>query len=310
VSKSERAALFVFLTLLAGLVTGVTLYFEYADRYAVPLLACCVLAALFFVVATVRLALTLRRSARTAEYGMPPGKFLQLLSPRQWYSLTVGLAIIAIGTGSLAGVQVLTADTTPDHPVAAPATTAPAPVPVTAGPTTAAPSPSDMTPSPTASPSDSPSDSPSTDPSATPTPAPHSTAYLDSVRVLDGSYNASPVTFSAARYPRGISLWCSTATNSYLQWNVAGYVKFHAVAGVDDNTQDAYGMTVEMIFYDQDGRELLPKPVESAQGHAQEITINLTGVVSLRMTCAGRQTKTNHPYSVYASLGDPVIVHG
>jgi len=40
------------------------------------------------------------------------------------------------------------------------------------------------------------------------------------------------------------------------------------------------------------------------------VTIPITGVVSLRMACASRDTRTNRQRGMYAAFGDPVVVYG
>ncbi|WP_327006634.1 NPCBM/NEW2 domain-containing protein [Dactylosporangium sp. NBC_01737] len=168
------------------------------------------------------------------------------------------------------------------------------------------------TPSPTPSPSLS--FSASADPAAAPTRAlrwRHARA-APSTSTANRNWPAAPTrrrSTSRRSATRGISFWCSTATSSYLQWNVAGSNRFEAVGGIDDNTQNAFGAVVEFLFYDQDGHQLVPKAVEASVGHAQAIKIDLTGVVSFRMTCSGRDAKTSKQPSTYAAFGDPIVVH-
>ena len=75
------------------------------------------------------------------------------------------------------------------------------------------------------------------------------------------------------------------------------------------HTTYAYGKVVEFLFYDQDGRRLLAKPVEASVGHPAKVKLDLTNVVSLRMTCSSRDTKTNDQNNTYAVFGDPIVVH-
>jgi hypothetical protein len=62
-----------------------------------------------------------------------------------------------------------------------------------------------------------------------------------------------------------------------------------------------------MIFYDQDGHQLA-QPIDVSVGHKQSVTIDLKNIVHLRVTCAGRDAKTNQPRSFYAALGDPILI--
>ncbi|GIF73926.1 hypothetical protein [Asanoa siamensis] len=307
--RTQKAALFVFLVLVAGLATGFGLYLSFTDvdRDAVVLLALCVLVAFGLIVVTVRVVHGINRSKRRSlEYGVPESRFLNLLSLRQWLLMLVGLTVITIGTGSLTGVRVLAGGDEPPPPVlpgpTSVATVVPAaPVPPTADPTL----------SPTV---DRTTDAPSADPfpteSASDAPRPGATTYLDSQDETAGRASAGAATFSDQRYPRSISFWCSRATSSYVQWNVAGSATFTATAGIDDGTQGAFGLAAEMIFYNEDGRQLVPKPIDVSVGHPRKVEIDLTGVVSLRMTCSGRVMKTNDQASVYTTLGDALIIRG
>ncbi len=306
VDKSQRAALFVFLSLLTALIAGVVLYVRHSgrDETAVPLLAGCVLAAFLLIVAAARAVHRHRRNRELAAGGVRVRGLLPLMSLRQWLTMLVGLTVIAITTGAFTSVRLLTGSETPlARPTPVPATPTPAwtpePVPTTADPiefsatpTTPAEEPTELT---------EPTD---------PTPQPGGTKYLDNEDELEGDTDAEAVTFAAKRYPRGVTFYCSRATNSAVQWNVAGTTTFRATAGIDDNTGNSFGKVVEFLFYDQDGRPLTPEPVEVSLGHAKDIELKLTGVTSLRMTCAGRDAKTNEQRSTNASLGDPVVVFG
>jgi hypothetical protein len=303
--------LFVFFSLLAALIAGAVLYFVYGDRNvtAVPLVIACVLVAFVLVLVATRVTIAYNRSRRLAAAGVPPGKLLHLFDLRQWLLLLVGLGVIAITTGAFTGVRVLANGETPPEPEPTVALPTPVPtVPVTTAPEPA-PEPAETTAS--ADPAEStPESSESADPSAVTDglPQPGSTTYLDSEEPLEGYYEDKAVAFAATRYPRGITFYCSDATDSAIQWNVAGTDDFHAVAGINDSTGNTFGKVVEFLFYDQDGRKLLPKAVEVSVGHPKEVKFSLDGVTGLRMTCAGRDAKTNQQRSTNASLGDPMAI--
>jgi hypothetical protein len=245
VNKSQRAALFVFLSLLGAVGAGLALYGVYSGRTqtAVPLLIGCVLAAFVLVLAAARIAIRHRRSRRLAEeHHVPPSGLLHLLDLRQWLTLTVGITVIAITTGALTGVRVLASDTGTQAldpaPVVAPTTTPPV---LVVEPPTPEDSPSADESSEPAESAD-PAETTAEDGSTFDAPAPGATKYLDSEDVIDGSYTPKAVNLSAVRYPRGISFDCDTATDTHLQWNVAGNARFTATAGIDDNTQNTYGV--------------------------------------------------------------------
>jgi hypothetical protein len=97
-------------------------------------------------------------------------------------------------------------------------------------------------------------------------------------------------------------------TYNTMQWNVAGQTEFSTTAGIDDNKSDAFGITAEFLFYDQDGHQL-GKAVDVSQGHSQAVTLPLTRLTGLRVTCAARDTK-NRQVSTYVEFGDAQLVHG
>jgi hypothetical protein len=305
VERTHKAAMFILLSLLTSLISGTVLYFVYSGRNetAVPLLIACVLVAFVLVLAAARTTSSFRKSERLAKaHNVPPSKTLHLMDLRQWLTLIVGIAVVAVTTGAFTGLRVLTSDSPPAR-ASLPAAPAAAGTPAAIESTTPAPS---------ASPTDSPSPTETVDPTdavePTDTPAgTPATQYLDTEDALDGGYDPAAVTFSAVRYPRGITFWCSSVTNSRLQWNVAGYSSFTTTAGVDDATEDAFGAVVEFIFYDQDGHQLTPKPIDVSVGHSRKVTLGLKGVVNLRMTCSSRDSKTSDVRSTHSALGDPII---
>jgi hypothetical protein len=225
----------------------------------------------------------------------------QLLSRSQWLLLTLGVTLIAAMTSVGTGLRIAAATSASTPPVAAPTVTPTAAPP----PTTAAPTP---TPTEQSTPaSDGPSESASD--VAGPSGAPGGVRYLDALDAVNGYYNAGPINLSGKRYPRSVSFWCSRPTSSYIEWNVAGSREFNATLGVADDTSNAFGRVVEMIFYDQDGRQI-GKPTDVSVGHPVPITLPLTGVVHLRMACSGRDAKTSDQVEVRAAMGDAKIVSG
>ena len=307
-NRSTRAAAFVLICLLAALIGGLVLYLLYSAPRdsAVALLAGCALVAFAFSVLAIRVALGYRRSRRLElEHNVPPSRALRALELRQWLILTLGIAFLAVATGAGTALRVVNEDATAGTPpLALPATTEPAAEPATEAATT---EPASAEPTESTDPTPDPAETTDPGPGDTPGDTP-ATKYLDVEQPLEGGYNADSVTFAATRYSRGVFFDCTRHDESKLSWNVAGYRKFTAVAGIDDRTERAIGATVEFLFYDQDGRKLLPKPVEVSVGRAQKISIDLTNVVSLRVTCAGRDTKTGDRRDTQSAFGDPIVV--
>jgi hypothetical protein len=311
-NRSTRAAAFVLVCLLAALIGAVVLYLLFSGPRdsAVALLAGCALAAFTLSVLAIRIALSYRRSRRLElEHNVPPSRARRALELRQWLILTLGIAFLAVATGAGTALRVVNdADNELSPALALPAPTTEA---VTVEPTSAEPADTGS-----AEPADTGSTEPTPDPAGTTTdPATDetpgdtpATKYLDVEQPVEGGYSADSVTFAATRHSRGVLFFCDSHDQSKLTWNVAGYRTFTAVAGIDDQTENAIGATVEFLLYDQDGRKLLPKPVEVSVGHAQKISVDLKNVVSLRLTCAGRDTKTGDRRETRSALGDPIVV--
>ncbi|MEV4412758.1 hypothetical protein [Catellatospora sp. NPDC049609] len=224
----------------------------------------------------------------------------------QFFTATASLAVLSVLLGFGAAFQAL------NKPAVVPVAL-PSAVPSIALPSETAPSPS-PTPEPTEALEPSPSATP--DPTDTPTdtpidpsqPAvPGTTAHLDEMQPLAGSVRTGAVYMSAKRYPRSLIVYCYKANESYTDWNVAGYRSFKATLGIADDASNAYGVTGEFILYNQNGGQI-GKPHLVSIGSPKQIEVDLTGVFRLRVTCSGRDTKTNKPESFRTILGDALII--
>ncbi|HET8659202.1 MAG TPA: hypothetical protein VFM55_09415 [Micromonosporaceae bacterium] len=143
-----------------------------------------------------------------------------------------------------------------------------------------------------------------------PSPAPPAATGPALVPVPDGTTEMPPLeTPDPAPTQRSVTWYCMYPTSSYIEWNVAGYQTFTATLGIADDTSDAFGAIASMTFYDEDGRQLT-KPIDVRMGHPQPVRIPLAGVVHLRLTCSGRDARTNETRGFRSSLGDPAIFNG
>lgn len=303
--KSTRAAIFVFVCLVVTVIAGLGLFLRYSTprESAVALLAGCALVAFVFAVLAIRITFSSRRSRRLElDHGVPPSRVLRALELRQWLILTLGIAFVAVATGAGTALGVVGDDEVQvsAEPTASPTISDPPITPAFSEQPTSESAP----PEPTEQ--SEPSEPAEPDPGE-PSEDAATTKYLDNEEPLDGGFADEAVNFSAKRYPRGINFWCSSVTSSRLQWNVAGYRKFTTVAGIDDRTEDSFGAVAEFLFYDEDGRQLLPEPVEVSMGKERKVSIDLTGVVSLVVACAGRNMETGDQRSTRSAFGDPVI---
>jgi hypothetical protein len=227
-------------------------------------------------------------------------------APGQLLVLTVGLTAIA----TLAGFGAAWKSVTGPASVVAAATTPASETPAPPGPP--------PTPTPEESPSPSEPASPSGTAEPTPTggtetpdpgvsePAFGTIAYLDSMNTIEGGVYSGAQYLSAKRYPRSVQMYCYRAADQFNEWNVAGRTSFAATLGIADNADDSFGAIAEFIFYDQDGRQLGQAYAVSV-GHPKPVQLNLTSVIRLRITCSGRDSKTNGARDFYAVLGDAYV---
>lgn len=226
-------------------------------------------------------------------------------APGRLLVLTVGLTAIA----TLAGFGAAWKLASPAPVVvAAPMPTSQALIPPSPSPTPTpedSPSPSDLaSPSETADPT--PTDDTETPDPGVSEPASETIAYLDSMDPIEGGVYSGAQYLSAKRYPRSVQMNCYRAANYFNEWNVAGRTSFSATLGIADNADNSFGAIAEFLFYDQDGRQL-GKAYAVSVGHPKPVQLNLTSVIRLRITCSGRDSKTNEARAFYAVLGDAYV---
>ena len=159
---------------------------------------------------------------------------------------------------------------------------------------------------PTASdgPTDAPTDEPTSDVDGTRPIAP--IVYLDSLAPAQGDRYPKAAEMSDKPYPRSVEKSCWYATSNSVEWNVAGYQEFTATLGIDDNAEQPSGRIAQFIFYDQDGRTMAG-PIDVSLGRPKAVSIALKSAVRLKVTCSGRDAKTNKPARLDAVMGDARI---
>jgi len=322
---NQKGAAFVFLTLLVEAVTGAILVIAqlagHSTDSAMQLLVSTALLTVIGVCLSGWVAYRLWRRERDDRRAMDEGYRVpgptrpwSWLSRRQWMMLTIGFTVIAALTGTPADLELLDGTTTAvaaSTPTTSPTAANPLPVGPTSTPEAPSPTPP-VSPSSSAGPSDTVGPSGSADPSSEPsdvtsTPAPAATTYLDSLDQVNGYDYAQPVGLNGVRYPRSVGFSCQRATSNYVQWSVAGYKTFSAMAGIPDDASNAFGGIAEMIFYNQDGTQLA-KPFDVSLGHPLQVTLQLNGAVQLRVTCSGRDVKTGNEREFAGALGNAEIL--
>ncbi|GAA1655631.1 hypothetical protein [Catellatospora bangladeshensis] len=222
----------------------------------------------------------------------------------QLFTATVGLTVVSVLMGFGAAFQAVSAGAAV---VAAPS----------ASPAASSP---ELPPSPTPepSPTEEPSPTPETEPSPTdeatnPTPDPSGTVppgltvFLDERRALAGYTQTGAYSMSATLYQRSVRVSCERPNEDYTEWNVAGFHTLKATLGISDDQSNAFGAIGEFIFYNQNGNAI-GKPHVVSVGSPKKVEVDLTGVVRLRITCSGRDSKTSKTRSLYTIYGDATIV--
>lgn len=227
----------------------------------------------------------------------------------QWLTIVAGVLVCGlVGTAvaSAGGDNVVTGDGTAKDTSISPS---PAPSSPAVDASASEPSPtvieeSSETPFASDSPTETPTDEPTSDVDGTRPIAP--IVYLDSLAPAQGDRYPKAAEMSDKQYPRSVETSCWYATSNSVEWNVAGYREFTATLGIDDNAQQPSGRTAQFIFYDQDGRTMAG-PIDVSLGRPKAVSIALKNAVRLKVTCSGRDTRTNKPARLSAVMGDALI---
>jgi hypothetical protein len=101
---------------------------------------------------------------------------------------------------------------------------------------------------------------------------------------------------STQPYPNSISFACAGTEGLNGQpdeaYDVAGSSTFTAEVGLADNTYGVTSVIATLTFSNEAGQQL-SKPVEVSLGHPVQVTLNVTGVTQLGLSCVGRDAHTN-----------------
>jgi hypothetical protein len=114
---------------------------------------------------------------------------------------------------------------------------------------------------------------------------------------------------AAVPYPNSIAFGCggSNGGRPAEAYDVAGNTVFIADVGLADNTENATGVIATVVFSNEAGQDL-GKPVQVSLGHPKKVTLNISGLTQLGMTCNGRDAQTGQAvYSFNVALGDAGI---
>jgi hypothetical protein len=113
--------------------------------------------------------------------------------------------------------------------------------------------------------------------------------------VSNSNYQTGSVTMSAKAYQNSISFECEGYFNQDqpdLAYDVAGNKVFSALVGIPDNASNATGLAETVTFATQSGRQL-GRPVTVTLGSPAKVSLNITGVTQLQVTCTGVDQATH-----------------
>jgi hypothetical protein len=106
------------------------------------------------------------------------------------------------------------------------------------------------------------------------------------------------VVISATPYVNSITFSCYGQAGGQPEeaFDVAGSSTFTAEVGIPDDTQDATGLIATITFSNESGQQL-GQQVQVSLGHPASVTLDITGVTQLGMTCDGRNRQTSEAAS-------------
>ena len=123
-----------------------------------------------------------------------------------------------------------------------------------------------------------------------------SSAYLSNQQptVNNGSVSDEGTTLSGQGYPNSVVFYCSGQSNGQptQAWDVGGRSTFTAVIGVPDDSQYVTGIVGTLTFTSQDGKQL-SKNVNVSLGHPARVSLNISDVTQLDVTCNATNPANN-----------------
>lgn len=131
-------------------------------------------------------------------------------------------------------------------------------------------------------------------------------SYLSDLQptVNYGDLSAGSQIMSAKSYAHSVTLLCLPASGGQptAAFDVAGHTNFTAVVGIPDNTTNVTSVDETVTFADQSGTQLI-NPVTVSLGHPATVSLNISEVTQLAVTCTGINTQTQQ-----TTNGNPVTL--
>jgi hypothetical protein len=150
---------------------------------------------------------------------------------------------------------------------------------------------------------------------ASPDPSPGLGSVADNLSNLSPTVDNQSVesdqqVIAAVPYPNSIAFGCNGSQGGQPDeaYDVAGHTVFTAEVGLADNTQNVTGVIATVVFSNEAG-QVIGKGVQVSLGHPKKVTLDISGITQLGMTCDGRTAQTGQtaPYQFNVVLGDATI---
>jgi hypothetical protein len=124
---------------------------------------------------------------------------------------------------------------------------------------------------------------------------PSGSVYFSAMQptVDNANLNTGSQTMSAKAYPNSSTFYCDGPQGNGQPdeaFDVAGHSLFKTEVGIPDDAANATSLDETVIFANQAGVQLI-KPIVVSLGHPAAVTLNISGVAQLEVSCTGINTQ-------------------
>jgi hypothetical protein len=111
--------------------------------------------------------------------------------------------------------------------------------------------------------------------------------------VDNGGAGTGQQVMAARSYPYTLSFYCNGPNGDQPDeaYDVAGSTSFSAVIGIPDNSSDVTDVVATVTFTTETNQRI-GKAVQVSLGHPARVSLNITGVTQLGVSCTGRNAGT------------------
>lgn len=147
--------------------------------------------------------------------------------------------------------------------------------------------------------------------SSPPAALPGGAHYLSDLTatVNNSSSSTGQQVLVAKPYPNSFSFYCDGPNGDQpdVAYDVAGSTTFTSEVGIPDNMPNATDVIATVTFTDQ-ADQRVGKPLQVSLGHPVPVSLNISGVAQLGMTCVGRDARTSEAMNDFqVTMGDARI---